>query len=150
MNRFKALAVFCVLLAVAPVVLAQRTQTEQSIVQRLDVMTSKLESLRRELNSAPSAMNGPKKDKDTKPNADDPVVRLKCLEKEVGSTLSEVSDIRAKNDRSEKYDPTALDRLEGTVKELVGRVETGLQATASARTGAAATTATKKKKKGKF
>ena len=151
MNRFKALVVFCILLAVAPVVLAQRTQTEQSTIQRLDVMTSKLESMRRSLNSALSAMNASKNDKDAKPNADDPVVRLKGLEKEVGSTLSEVNDIRSKNDRSEKYDPTALDRLEATVTELTGRVESGLQATASARTGAAAnTTATKKKKKGKF
>ena len=152
MNRFKALVVFCILLAVAPVVLAQRTQTEQSTTQRLDVMTSKLESMRRELNSALSVMNASKSDKDTKPNADDPVVRLKGLEKEVGSTLSEVNDIRSKNDRSEKYDPTAIDRLEATVTELTGRVESGLQATASARTGAAAvnTTATKKKKKGKF
>ena len=114
-------------------------------------MTSKLESMRRSLNSALSAMNASKNDKDTKPNADDPVVRLKGLEKEVGSTLSEVNDIRSKNDRSEKYDPTALDRLEATVTELTGRVESGLQATASARTGAAANaTATKKKKKGKF
>lgn len=152
MNRFKALVVFCILLAVAPVALAQRTQTEQSTTQRLDVMTSKLESMRRELNSALSVMNASKNDKDTKPNADDPVVRLKGLEKEVGSTLSEVNDIRSKNDRSEKYDPTAIDRLEVTVTELTGRVESGLQATASARTGAAAvnTTATKKKKKGKF
>jgi len=151
MNRFKALVVFCILLAVAPVVLAQRTQTEQSTIQRLDVMTSKLESMRRSLNSALSAMNASKNDKDAKPNADDPVVRLKGLEKEVGSTLSEVNDIRSKNDRSEKYDPTALDRLEATVTELTGRVESGLQATASARTGAAANaTATKKKKKGKF
>ena len=72
MNRFKALVVFCILLAVAPVVLAQRTQTEQSTIQRLDVMTSKLESMRRSLNSALSAMNASKNDKDAKPNADDP------------------------------------------------------------------------------
>ena len=151
MYRFKALVVFCVLLAVAPVVLAQRTQTEQTTVQRLDVMTSKLESMRRELNSAMSVMDSSNKNKDNKPNADDPVVRLKSLEKEVGSTLSEVNDIRAKNDRAEKYDPTAIDRLESTVTEIAGRVESGLQATASARTGAAASTAsTQKKKKGKF
>jgi len=153
MSRFKALVVFCILLAVAPVVLAQRTQTEQTTAQRLDVMTSKLESMRRELNSALSAMNSSnkEKDKDNKPNADDPVVRLKGLEKEVGSAMSEVQDIRGKNDRSEKFDPTAIDRLEGTVSELAGRVEGGLQATASARSGAAATsTSAAKKKKGKF
>ena len=151
MYRFKALVVFCVLLAVAPAVLAQRTQTEQTTVQRLDVMTSKLESMRRGLNSALSVMDSSNKNKDNKPNADDPFVRLKGLEKEVGSTLSEVNDIRAKNDRAEKYDPTAIDRLESAVTELSGRVESGLQATASARTGAAAATASSpKKKKGKF
>ncbi|HSE31633.1 MAG TPA: outer membrane protein assembly factor BamD [Pyrinomonadaceae bacterium] len=153
MNRVKALMVFCILLALAPVVLGQRTQTELSVAQRLDVMTSKLESMRRELNSALSSMNTSKnKEKDTKPNADDPVVRLKGLEKEVSSTLSEVHDIRGKHDRAEKYDPSVIDRLEATVTELAGRVESGLQATASERTGAAAaaTSTSKKKKKGKF
>jgi outer membrane protein assembly factor BamD len=151
MNRFKALALFCVLLAVAPVALAQRPQTEHSANQRLEVMTSKLESMRRELNSALSALGTSNKTKDTKANADDPAVRLKGLEKEVGSTLSEVHDIRSKNDRAEKFDPTSIDRLETLVAELAGRVESGLQATASARTAAGATgSTTKKKKKGKF
>src|SRR5262245_25887448 len=107
MNRFKVLVVFCILLAVAPVILAQRPQTELSANQRLDLMTSKLESMRRELKTALSAMDSSKNNKDTKPNADDPVVRLKGLDKEVGATLSEVSDIRGKNDRAEKFDPTA-------------------------------------------
>jgi outer membrane protein assembly factor BamD len=149
--RFPTLLGFCILLAFAPVVLAQRSQTELSTPQRLDVMTSKLESMRRSLNSAISAMNSSDKNKDTKPNADDPVVRLKGLEKEVGSMLSEVHDIRAKHDRAEKYDVTAIDRLESSVTELSGRVDAGLQSTASARTGAAAANApAKKKKKGRL
>ena len=149
--RFSTLLGFCILLAIAPVVLAQRSQTELSTPQRLDVMTSKLESMRRSLNSAISAMNSSDKNKDTKPNADDPVVRLKGLEKEVGSVLSEVQDIRSKHDRAEKYDVTAIDRLESTVTDLSGRVDAGLQSTASARTGATAANAPgKKKKKGKF
>ena len=151
MNRFKALVVFCILLAVAPVALAQRTQTELSATQRMDVMISKLESMRRELNSALSAIGSSNKDKDAKPNADDPAVRLKGLEKEVGSALSELHDLRNKHERAEKYDATAIDRLEAQVTEIAGRVETGLQATASARTGATAASSTsKKKKKGKF
>ena len=85
-------------------------------------MTSKLESMRRELNSALAVLNNSNKNKDTKPNADDPAVRLKSLEKEVGSTLSEVHDIRGKNDRAEKFDPTLIDRLEAQVAELAGRV----------------------------
>lgn len=150
--RFPTLLGFCILLALAPAVLAQRTQTELSTPQRLDVMTSKLESMRRSLNSAISAMNTSNKNKDTKPNADDPVVRLRGLEKEVGSLLSEAHDIRAKHDRAEKYDATAIDRLESSVTELAARVETGLQSTASARTASntSANATTKKKKKGRF
>jgi outer membrane protein assembly factor BamD len=152
--RLPTLLGFCILLAVAPVVLAQRTQTELSVPQRLDVLTSKLESMRRSLNSAISAMNPQKSNKDAKPDADDPVVRLRGLEKEVGSLLSEVQDIRAKHDRAEKYDATAIDRLESAVADLSTRVEAGLQSTASARvaspTTAASTSPQKKKKKGKF
>lgn len=150
--RFPALLGFCILLVAAPLVLAQRTQTELSTPQRLDVMTSKLESMRRSLNSAISAMNpSTKNNQDTKANADDPVVRLRGLEKEIGSVLSEVHDIRAKHERAEKYDVTAVDRLESAVTELSGRVEAGLQSTASARTASNATAnTTKKKKKGRF
>ena len=151
--RLPTLLGFCILLAIAPAALAQRTQTELSTPQRLDVLSSKLESMRRSLNSAISAMNPQKNNKDAKQNADDPVVRLRGLEKEVGSLLSEVQDIRAKHDRAEKYDATAIDRIESSVAELSIRVETGLQSTASARSAsssAAGSTGEKKKKKGKF
>ena len=156
-SRFFTLLVFCAfMIGLSQATLAQKpsTQTELSAVQRMDVMTSKLESMRRSLNSAIASMNpSAEKGKDkAKANLDDPVVRLRGLEKEVGSVLSEVNDIRAKNDRAERYDVTALDRLEASTGELSTRVEAGLQSTASARTAAAAGTSsantTKKKKKG--
>jgi outer membrane protein assembly factor BamD len=78
------------------------------------------------------------------------VVRLKSLEKEVSSLTSEINDIRSKNEKAEKFDSTALDRLETSVADLNTRVETALQQTASARTGTAASSSDKKKKKGKF
>lgn len=147
------LAVICALVGgFSPVASGQkpRPQTELSTTQRLDVMSSKLESMRRSLNSAISAMTPA--DKNAKPDADDPVVRLRGLEKEVTSVQSELNDIRAKNDRAERFDVTAVDRLEISVADLNTRVEAGLQATASARTATATTTSTanKKKKKGKF
>jgi TolA-binding protein len=151
-SRFLILAAFCALLfwLPAPGVAQQRQgQTELSTVQRLDVMSSKLDHMRRSLNSALAAMP---EDKSKGANADDPAVRLKSLEKEVGSVMSEVNDIRSKNDKAEKFDATALDRLETSVAELNTRVETGLQQTASARgaSGAVASADKKKKKKGKF
>ena len=150
-SRVLILAAFCALVFGLPSAgFAQRQgQTELSTVQRLDVMSSKLDLMRRSLNSALSAIP---QDKSKTANADDPAVRLKGLEKEVSSLMSEVNDIRSKNEKAEKFDATALDRLESSVAELNTRVETGLQQTASARTSAvsAAGDDKKKKKKGKF
>ncbi len=132
-------------------VLAQEAaRSDLSAMQRLDVMRSKLESTRRALNSAISSM-GSQSDKEKK-NADDPRERLRSLDKEVGSTLSEVNDIRSKQERAERYDPTVLDRLETSVAELNTRAQAVLQSTASARAAAApdTTSSNKKKKKGKF
>ena len=153
-SRFIILALFCAaLLGLSQIAFGQQRtggQTELSTAQRLDVMSSKLDLMRRSLNSALGAM--PAQDKDKKPNADDPVVRLKGLEKEVSSLTSEVNNLKSKNDKAEKFDPADVDRLEQSVAELSTRVDAGLQQTASARTGSAATSSTSKgkKKKGKL
>jgi outer membrane protein assembly factor BamD len=146
--KFRFLVLSVLVLALTQNAFGQRQgQSELSVGQRLDVMSSKLETMRRSLNSAISAIPA---NKDKKANADDPGVRLRSLEKEVSSVFSEVNDIRGKNDRAEKYDVTALDRLETSVAELTTRVDTALQQTASARSGSATSSTTKKKKKGKL
>src|ERR1041385_3134203 len=129
-SRFSILAVFCALIfGAAQTGFAQQQQqksggqTELSTTQRLDVMSSKLDLLRRSLSAAIKALEAKTDDKDKKANADDPVTRLKGLEKEVASLNSEVNDIRSKNDKAEKFDATALDRLEGSVTRLNTRVE---------------------------
>jgi len=155
-SRFLILAVFCALVFGLPKMgFAQKSggQSELSTGQRLDVMSSKLDLLRRSLSSAIRVMTDKSKDtsKDTKANADDPIVRLKGLEKEVSSVSTEVNDIRTKNDKAEKFDSTAIDRLEASVAELNTRVERTLQETAGLRnTATAGTSSDKKKKKGKF
>jgi len=153
-SRFISLLVFCLLLiGLAQATLAQRPggQTELSTAQRLDILTSKIESMRRSLGSAISSMSPAKKSDDkSKSNADDPLVRLKGLEKEVTALLNELNDIRAKNDRADKFDPSSVDRLETSVAEMSPRVETALQQTASARGTAASSSSSNKKKKGKL
>jgi len=127
------------------------SQSDLSAIQRLEVMRSKLESLRRSLNGAISALEsqrGTQSDKEKK-NLDDPRQRLRSLDKEIGSLLSEVSDLRGKQDRSERYDGTALDRLETAVSELDKRVQVGLQETASVRTAAVNSGSAQKGKKKK-
>ena len=156
-SRFLILAVFCALVLGLPKMAFAQTsggQSELSTGQRLDVMSSKLDLLRRSLSSAIRVMTDKSKDtsKDTKANADDPIVRLKGLEKEVSSLSTEVNDIRTKNDKAEKFDSTAIDRLEASVAELNTRVESTLQETAGLRntTTASSNNSDKKKKKGKL
>ncbi len=155
-SRLFILAVFCAIVFGLPNAgFAQQQpsgQTNLSTNQRLDVMDSKLDLMRRSLSSAVKAMESKNTDKDKKANADDPVVRLKGLQKEVSTLASEANDIRSKNDKAEKFDATALDRLEGSVAELNTRVDSGLQETASARNAVATANSSdkKKKKKGKF
>jgi len=152
--RFMALATLCIalLLSAAPTALAQgKPQSDLSATQRLEVMRSKLESLHRSLSNAISTLAP--KSTDKKQVVDDPRQRLQGLDKEVNSILSEVNDTRGKQDRSERYDATIIDRLESSVVDIDTRAQAGLQATAGARTASAASgsaPAKKKKKKGKF
>jgi outer membrane protein assembly factor BamD len=158
--RFLTLSVLAVVLVFGLLasVMAQggRAQSELSAMQRLDVMRSKLEAMRRSLTSATDSI-APKptsnKEKESV-SPDNPRERLRGLEKEVGSILSEVNDIRAKQERSERYDSTVLDRLEQSVTDIDVRVQAALQSTASARTAGVASgggsAPKRKKKKGRF
>lgn len=116
--------------------IAQRPNSQSSSGlsngQRLDVMRSKLDAMRRSLESGIAALSGKQSNDKTK-NPDDPNTRLRGLLKEVSSLQSDVSDIRSKEDKAEKYDPTKLDTLEQSVVDLNTRVEAALQATAGAR-----------------
>jgi outer membrane protein assembly factor BamD len=129
----------------APAALAQGGG-EGTTTQRLEVMRSKLDSMRRSLGNAASSIKSEGK-KDDKDKADDPAARLRGLEKEAGSVLSEVNDLRTKNDRAERIEARDLERLETAVAELNTRAEAALRETAGAR---GATASEKKKKKGKF
>src|SRR5262245_40107029 len=131
-----ALAVIALTMASSIAVFSQgnksTTQSGLSNVQRMDVMRSKLDAMRRSLESAVSSMSAKDVNDKTK-NPDDPRERLRGLSKEVTSVLSEVNDLHAKEDRAEKYDASKLDSLEASVVDLNTRVEAGLQATAGAR-----------------
>ncbi|MGA9997897.1 MAG: outer membrane protein assembly factor BamD, partial [Pyrinomonadaceae bacterium] len=127
-------------------------QAGGSPAQRIEVMRQRLEAMRRSLNSAIAAMNARDNGENGKPAPDDPRERLRGLEKEANSILGEVSDVRGKQDRSERYDAAILDRLETSITDLNTRVEQGLRDTAAQRnvrvTPTTTASATKKKKKG--
>src|SRR6267378_706814 len=134
-----------------------RAQNDLSSVQRLDVMRSKLEALRRSLGSAIAGIPAkPQTDKTKKAvDLDDPRTRLQGLDKEAASILSEVNDLHQKQDKSERFDVTKLDSLEASVTDIQTRGQAAIQETASLRTvnpnALASTSKSKtKKKKGKL
>ena len=135
-------------------VLAQaQVSGEGTAAQRLEVMRSRLESLRRSLNSAVASMNSKDSNnkKDEKATPDDPRARLRGLEQEASSVLSEVNDLVAKTERAERVESGDLTKLETSVTDLTNRVQVGLQETANVRaSSASAASPDKKKKKGKF
>jgi outer membrane protein assembly factor BamD len=127
---------------------AGQQQSSLSPMQRLDVMRSRLDVMRRTLNSAIAGLNVKEKGEAT---ADDPRTRLSGAEKEVGSLLSEVNDLRSKQERAERYDPSLLDKLEAATNDLDTRVQNAMRETASERRAAPAAAARQQpKKKGRF
>jgi outer membrane protein assembly factor BamD len=143
-----AVALLAVTLSMSGVASGQaKPQPQSSLtnIQRFDIMRSKLEAMRRSLDNAIAAINS--KDSSAKDkNADDPRQRLRGLEKEVSSLLGEISDLRGKEERSEKYDTSQIDGLEASVADLNTRVEAGLQATAAARSATASSSSPKPEK----
>jgi outer membrane protein assembly factor BamD len=126
---------------------APRAQSQNSPAQRIEIMRSRLETMRRTLNSAIAGMNA--KDKGDGASADDPRTRLGGLEKETGKLLSEVNELKGKQDRAERYDPTELDKLEAAVSELDSRTQLAMRETARERSTTAAAADAKAVKKTK-
>jgi outer membrane protein assembly factor BamD len=122
-------------------------QQQNAPAQRLEILRSRLETMRRTLNNAIAGLNA--KDKDE--SADDPHRRLGGLEKETNKLLGEVNDLKDKQDRAEHYNPTEIDKLEAAVKELDDRAQIAMRETAQARSttaSAADAKSVKKTKKG--
>lgn len=121
---------------VAPATAQQQKSGEGSPAQRLEVLRQKLETMKRSVASAQTGLKKEAEEADQKIDkkaADTPLARLKGLEKEVSSQLSDTNNLRGKVERAEKYEGNELDQLETTVSELQTRVDNALLETASAR-----------------
>ncbi len=168
---FKLAGVCAILLLMLTSVLAQRQRPQQgqsqsseaSPIQRVQVMRSRLDAMRRSLDSAIATLNAQDNGQQQQQRqrsgqqqstaTDDPRERLRGLAKEVASVQGDVNDIGGKIERAERFEVSRLDQLEAAVADLNTRVEAALVATAGARSAAATTASTtpqKKKKKGKL
>lgn len=152
LSRYLAALIFCALLLTG-FVPATSAQVDGNRVQRLEVMRSKLDGMRRSLNNAIANVNTKEgSDKEVAKNSPEgeALTRLRGLEREVSSVLTDVSALRVKVEKSEKYEPKEIETLEESVKDLTTRVEAGMVATAGVRKADATSATAKKKKKGKF
>lgn len=125
------------LLTTFGVAFAQVKPGEGTPSQRIRVMDQKLETMKRSLSSAASGLKDDNKDdkskKNDKKNQDTPLGRLLGLQKEVSQLQSDVSKLRGKVDRAEKYDAGEIDTLEQAVADLQTSVDKAQLETASAR-----------------
>lgn len=149
-----ALLAASLLLAVGVTGLAQAKKGEGTISQRLEVMSQKLETMRRSLKSTISVLeqeNGGDK-KGDKESADTPHARLTALEKETARLQSDINNLKGKVDRSEKYEAADVDQAEQSVSDLQSRVDKAQTETAAARAQVDTPVGKERtvKKKGKF
>lgn len=116
-------------------VLQSFAQTGETPTQRLSVLSEKLQAMRRSLDSMASALKEDQKEAKEKDRSslDTPLGRVKSLEREVSSLLSEVNNLRGKVDRSEKYEIKDIEQLEAAVAELNTRVDNVLKEIAKER-----------------
>ena len=135
----------------------QNKAGEGSPTQRLEVVLQRLDSLKRSVDGAISAFkdDGKKDDKskkDDKAALDTPVARLKSLQKDISRLQSDVTNLRGKVDRAEKYEVGDIDPLEASAADLQTRVDGVLTETASARANVESDVGKPRdeKKKGKF
>jgi outer membrane protein assembly factor BamD len=136
-NKLVFLGLLMILSLALPTLAQKKTANDGTVLQRLEVMRSKLETMRRSLNSAASVLkdenSGDKAKKDDKSKLDTPLGRLRGLEKEVSNLQSEVNSLRGKADRAEKYEASEVDQLEESVSAINSRVDAALTETAAAR-----------------
>ncbi|MDQ3907088.1 MAG: outer membrane protein assembly factor BamD [Acidobacteriota bacterium] len=139
-----------------------RQQGEGTPAQRITVMRSRLDSLRRSLNAAVAGLNANDNSakKDDKKSQSESATLLRGLEREAAQLSGDVSDIDRKITAAEKYDPEQISKLEAAVGDLSDRANRALQETAGERasvasssaasTGATSSAPAKKKKGGGF
>lgn len=139
-SKSKAIALAMpVVLILAAFSFAQTKPGDGSISQRIEVVRSKLENMRRSLNGAASVLKEEDKQdgKKTDPKAlDTPLARLRALEKEASELQSDANSLRGKVDRSEKYEASDVDQLEAATSDLLARVDALLLESAVARANA--------------
>ncbi|HEV7699598.1 MAG TPA: outer membrane protein assembly factor BamD [Pyrinomonadaceae bacterium] len=129
---------------------------DATAAQRISVMSDKLDRMKKSLSSAISVLRKENQSDSThkgdEKNISTPLGRLVSLQKDVNRISGDVTSLRGKVDRSDKFDRTELGALEQSVNEVQAAVDTAQIETASARATPDSPVGKprEKKKKGKF
>lgn len=117
--------------------IGQSKASDGTASQRIQVMDSKVETMKRSLSAFASGLKsenkGDKVKKGEQENPDSPLARATSLEKDAARLQGDINSLRGKVDRGDKYDPKDIDSLEQAVSELQGRVDKFQTETAAAR-----------------
>lgn len=135
-RKLSALLAVVLLFNAAASIYGQGRSGDGSDSQRLEVMRDKLERMKRSIDGALSTLKQETDDKKQKADRDDPetpIGRLTALAKDVSKASSQVSSLRGKVDRSEKYERSDIDGIEQSVNELQISVDRAQTETAAAR-----------------
>lgn len=124
----RSFALVSLLVLAAGASISQTKPGDGTDAQRLQVMSEKLERMRRSLESMASVLRDEGKDdpakKDDKNKGDSPLGRTLAMIKDVSRTQGDVNGIKGRVERSDKYERTEVDSVEQTVAELQARVDT--------------------------
>ncbi|MDH3494120.1 MAG: outer membrane protein assembly factor BamD, partial [Acidobacteriota bacterium] len=142
--------IFILGLTSALVVAQQRTATGP--YQRLEVLRSQLEQMKKSLASTVSALKNADSYEESKDDPDSWYNRMKSLEKEASSLLNDVNSLRGKVSRADDYELSDIESAEARTEELIDRVDNALLESADARAAVKSNVGKprKKKKKKKF
>jgi outer membrane assembly lipoprotein YfiO len=148
----KKLILFAVILGLTGTSLVGQNRKITDPSQKLEVMRSQLEQMRRSLGSTISGLKNADEDDSAKKDPDSWLNRMTSLEKETGSLLSEVNTLRGKLGRSEKLEPSEIESVDERTEDLKNRVDRALVESADARAAITSNVGKvrKKKKKKKF
>lgn len=152
MFSFKYKTILAACLIVLGLIGQNLAQAGGTPTQRLEVLSKRLDSMKRSLSGAISAFKDDNKDKNDKSALETSRGRLKSLEKDVSGLQSEINSLRSKVERAEKYDVAEIDQLEATVAEIQKRVDDTIYETAKDRAAPVSNVGKPRelKKKGKF
>ncbi len=129
----RKVVLFAIVIGLTAGSMVAQKRSDAAPYQRLEIVRSQLEQIRKSLNSSMSGLDDADESDETKKDPDSWYNRMKSLEKEAGSLLNEVNSVRGKVTRADKFEMSEIDSIEDRHEDLKTRVDNLLLESADAR-----------------